>query len=76
VLSLPKSELLKIRNFGQKSLDELYDKLAERELLPEVDTSDDAEAEGETEGEGEEPKAEAEAAVEATDDVGAESSEA
>ena len=76
VLLMPKGELLKIRNFGQKSLDELYDKLAERELLPEDDTSDDAEAEGETEGEGEEPKAEAEAAVEATDDVGAESSEA
>jgi len=74
VLLMPKSELLKIRNFGQKSLDELYDKLAERELLPETDTSDDAK--GESEGEGREPKAEAEAAVEATEDVGAESSEA
>ncbi len=30
VLSMPKSELLKIRNFGQKSLEELYGKLAEK----------------------------------------------
>ena len=74
VLSMPKGELLKIRNFGQKSLDELYDKLAEREFLPETDTSDDAE--GEAEGEGEEPKAEADAAAEATEDAGADSSEA
>ena len=71
---MPKGELLKIRNFGQKSLDELYDKLAEREFLPETDTSDDAE--GEAEGEGEEPKAEADAAAEATEDAGADSSEA
>jgi DNA-directed RNA polymerase subunit alpha len=34
VLSMPKAELLKIRNFGQKSLDELYEKLAEKDLLP------------------------------------------
>ena len=66
VLSMPKSELLKIRNFGQKSLDELYDKLAERNLLPEDDSS------SEEEGEGEEPKAE----VAAGDDAGADSSEA
>ena len=47
VISIPKSELLKIRNFGQKSLDELYDKLAERNMLPEDDAS--AEEEGDTE---------------------------
>jgi DNA-directed RNA polymerase subunit alpha len=35
VLMMPKGELLKIRNFGQKSLDELYDKLAEKNYLPE-----------------------------------------
>jgi len=40
VLTMPKSELLKIRNFGLKSLNELYDKLAERELLP-SESSDD-----------------------------------
>jgi DNA-directed RNA polymerase subunit alpha len=34
VLEMPKSELLKIRNFGQKSLDELYGRLAEKNLLP------------------------------------------
>lgn len=39
VISIPKAELLKIRNFGQKSLDELYDKLAERNMLPEDDAS-------------------------------------
>ena len=31
---LPKSELMKIRGFGQKSLDELYVKLAEKDFLP------------------------------------------
>ena len=47
VLLMPKSELLKIRNFGQKSLDELYDKLAEKNYLPEEDdSSDDEEGEG------------------------------
>ena len=35
VLSMPKSELLKIRNFGQKSFEELYGKLAEKDFLPE-----------------------------------------
>jgi DNA-directed RNA polymerase subunit alpha len=60
VLSMPKRELLKIRNFGQKSLDELYDKLAERNLLPEE--TDDSEGETET--------------VAAAEDSGAESSEA
>ena len=34
VLSMPKSELLKIRNFGQKSFEELYEKLAEKNYLP------------------------------------------
>ena len=66
VLSMPKSELLKIRNFGQKSLDELYDKLAERNLFPEVDNS------GEEDGE----SAEAEIENVIGDDTGAESSEA
>ena len=74
VLSMPKSELLKIRNFGQKSLDELYDKLAERNLLPEEDTS--GESEGEDGAEGEEPEAEVETVAEATEDSGADSSEA
>ena len=46
VLLMPKSELLKIRNFGQKSLDELYDKLAEKNYLPD----EEAEAEGEDDG--------------------------
>ncbi|MFL2665304.1 MAG: DNA-directed RNA polymerase subunit alpha [Dehalococcoidia bacterium] len=34
VLMMPKGDVLKIRNFGQKSLDELYDKLAEYKYLP------------------------------------------
>ena len=41
VLSLPKSELLKIRNFGQKSLDELYSNLAERDMLLDQDASEE-----------------------------------
>ena len=59
VISIPKAELLKIRNFGQKSLDELYDKLAERNMLPEDDTS--AEEDGDTE--------EAPAAVEGSEET-------
>jgi len=55
VLSMPKSELLKIRNFGQKSLDELYDKLAERDMLPEDKSADsEGEAAAESEDSGEE----------------------
>jgi len=34
VLSMPKAELLKIRNFGQKSLEELYSRLAEKGYMP------------------------------------------
>jgi DNA-directed RNA polymerase subunit alpha len=33
VLEMPKSELLKIRNFGQKSLEELYARLEEKNYL-------------------------------------------
>ena len=58
VISIPKAELLKIRNFGQKSLDELYDKLAERNMLPEDDASsaEDGDTE-EVSAEGSEEKA-------------------
>lgn len=43
VLEIEKSDFLKIRNFGTKSLDELFDKLKEFGLLPEkVEPSDDA----------------------------------
>jgi DNA-directed RNA polymerase subunit alpha len=53
VLSMPKSELLKIRNFGQKSLDELYERLAEKDLLPAGvggdGGADDADEDGEDE---------------------------
>jgi DNA-directed RNA polymerase alpha subunit len=31
---MPKSELLKIKNFGQKSLSELYEKMGEKGCLP------------------------------------------
>jgi DNA-directed RNA polymerase subunit alpha len=58
VLLMPKGELLKIRNFGQKSLDELYDKLAEKNYLPEEeDTSTDDEAVAVAAGVGEEETA-------------------
>ena len=36
VLELERSQLLKIRNFGEKSATELYEKLNEMELLPEA----------------------------------------
>ena len=35
VIAMPEGDLLKIRNFGRKSLDELFDVLAERNMLPE-----------------------------------------
>tara|TARA_B100001142_G_scaffold321623_1_gene368587 strand:+ start:1593 stop:2612 length:1020 start_codon:yes stop_codon:yes gene_type:complete len=35
ILEKDKSELMQIRNFGQKSMDELFDKLKELNLLPE-----------------------------------------
>jgi DNA-directed RNA polymerase subunit alpha len=35
ILEKDRSELLKIRNFGEKSLDELYARLDERGFLPE-----------------------------------------
>jgi DNA-directed RNA polymerase subunit alpha len=34
VLELKKEDLLKIRNFGEKSLNEIYDKLSELGLSP------------------------------------------
>ena len=39
ILEKDRSELLKIRNFGEKSLDELYGKLEELGFLPEETTS-------------------------------------
>ena len=39
VLSMSKSDLLKIRNFGQKSLEELYQTLGDKDLLPEQEQS-------------------------------------
>ena len=34
ILQMKRNELLQIRNFGEKSLDELYDRLREMDLLP------------------------------------------
>ena len=46
ILEKEKSELLKIRNFGEKSLDELYQKLETMGFLPqEMEPGDDAAAE-------------------------------
>jgi DNA-directed RNA polymerase subunit alpha len=42
VLEMKKSDLLEIKNFGEKSLNELYDRLGEMDLLPE-DLAQDAE---------------------------------
>jgi len=47
VISMPKSELLKIRNFGQKSLTELYEKLEAKDFLPEQPQSGEGEEEAE-----------------------------
>lgn len=50
VLELKKSELLEIRNFGEKSMTELYERLAENDLLPE-DSSEDGESSDQDENE-------------------------
>ena len=52
VLALPRSELLKIRNFGQKSINELFEVLSNEGLLP-SDTSDAAKVSEESEESGE-----------------------
>ena len=44
VLMMPKGDVLKIRNFVQKSLDELYDKLAEYNYLPNENGENSVEA--------------------------------
>ena len=64
ILEMKKSDLLQIRNFGEKSLSELYGRLEELDLLPpelEEDGEEQAE-EDQSEGEGEE-EAVAEAAA-------------
>ena len=68
VLAMPKRDLLKVRNFGQKSLDELYERLAAEDFLGESgDSSDSEEAkEGETTGDG---SAEADTASEVHDET-------
>jgi DNA-directed RNA polymerase subunit alpha len=44
VLELEKSELLEIRNFGEKSLTELFGRLEEMDLLPEEPAEEDEQA--------------------------------
>ena len=52
ILEMKRSELLQIRNFGEKSLDELYSRLREMDLLPpELDPDLQQEEESEDEGE-------------------------
>jgi len=51
VLALPRSELLKIRNFGQKSINELFEVLSTEGLLP-SDTSKVSEESEESEEQG------------------------
>ena len=56
VLELSKAELLRIRNFGEKSYAELFDRLRELDLLPpELDSEAAEEAEEEQEQTDEEP---------------------
>ena len=74
VLMMPKGELLKIRNFGQKSLDELYDKLAENNYLPEENP--EGEGDAETDGEVAEVTGEVEKAGDDAENAGDDSSEA
>jgi DNA-directed RNA polymerase subunit alpha len=81
ILELKKTELLQIRNFGEKSLAELYDQLRAMNLLP-IELDEDAEQEEEPQQDGQEDadadegpksevaegaKVEAAEAIEATD---------
>ncbi len=58
VLALKKADLLQIRNFGEKSLTELFDRLREMDLLPEEPVPEGGEQDGAAEGEVAEPAAE------------------
>jgi DNA-directed RNA polymerase alpha subunit len=52
VMEKPRSELLSIRNFGEKSYTELYDKFRELDILPaHLDPNNDSEIEGITDSE-------------------------
>ena len=67
VLEMKKSDLLNIRNFGDKSLTELYDRLREMDLLPSnLDPEAPQQAEGEEHGDEDEPVEVREEAVETT----------
>lgn len=50
VLEMPKRDLLRIRNFGQKSLDELYERLEEKGLWSPDEAADDADDDGSEDG--------------------------
>ena len=64
ILEMKKSDLLQIRNFGEKSLNELYDRLRERELLPPELDPDAPQEEPPDEGDAEVGPAEAEQSLE------------
>jgi len=51
VLKMPKRDLLRIRNFGQKSLDELYERLEEKGFWSPDPPADSAEGESDESGE-------------------------
>ena len=51
VLAMPKRDLLRIRNFGQKSLDELYERLEEKGFWSPDPPADSAEGESGESGE-------------------------
>ena len=57
ILEMKKSDLLQIRNFGEKSLSELYGRLEELDLLPPETDADGEEQAEEDHAEGEEPAA-------------------
>jgi DNA-directed RNA polymerase subunit alpha len=70
VLAMPKRDLLKIRNFGQKSLDELYDQLGEQGFLDDGEEEGDKSADEAGAAAGDETTGESEAAApEASEDA-------
>ena len=65
VLEMNRAELLRIRNFGEKSYNELFDRLREMDLLPqELDPKNNVNGAGAAEEEAEAPESEAPASEE------------
>ena len=71
VLKMPKRDLLRIRNFGQKSLDELYERLEEKGFWSPDPPADSAEGESAESGDSGESSDSGEASTDGAEEVAA-----